>query len=387
MKVLVADQFSPAGMEEMKEAGIDVVYNSDWAGEALKDAIAAHQPQVLVVRSKKVEAMHIDASKELKVIVRAGAGYDTIDFVHAASRGIYVCNCPGKNASAVAELTMGLILSIDRRTAEGNALFKEGKWNKGMFVDCKGIRGRTLGIIGYGNIGQCVCEAAKAFGMSVLVSTRTQHSGLDKLHGFQYVSQEELLARSDIVSLHIPNTPQTKGMVNEAFLAQMKENAVLINTSRGDCVDEDALLNKLEKCKGFWCGLDVFKGEPSAKACEWKHPLAMHPRVYGTHHCGASTNQAETAIGIEAVRIIKQFATSGKIDKENWVNAAVMGEKKTLKISIRHLDNVGVLAFCFKVFADQDWNVQEFENIVFKGRKACLANLHVEGDASHMAKV
>ena len=100
----------------------------------------------------------------------------------------------------------------------------------------------------------------------------------------------------------------------------MKEDAVLINTSRGDVLDEEAVLAKLETCKDFWCGLDVFKGEPTAKACEWTHPLACHPRVYGTHHCGASTSQAEGAIGEEAVRIVRQFADSGKIDKENWVN-------------------------------------------------------------------
>ena len=173
MKVLVVDQFSPVGLEELKSAGIDVIYDAALVGDTLKNAIAEIKPSVLVVRSKKIEKSHIDATSELKLIVRAGAGYDTIDFVYAASQGIYVANCPGKNASAVAELTIGLILSIDRRTAEGNALFKEGKWNKGLFVDCKGIRGRTLGIIGYGNIGSLVCEAAKAFGMQVLVSSRT----------------------------------------------------------------------------------------------------------------------------------------------------------------------------------------------------------------------
>jgi len=335
MKVLVADQFSPAGLEEMKSAGIDVIYNADLNGESLKNAIADIKPQALVVRSTKVEKAHIDACTDLQLIVRAGAGYDTIDFAYAASQGIYVCNCPGKNASAVSELTMGLILSIDRRTAEGNALFKEGKWNKGMFVDCKGIRGRTLGIIGFGAIGKLVCEAAKAFGMQVLVHTRTQVKGLDKELDFKYVSMAELLGYSDIVTIHTPSTPHTKGMVDKDFLDEMKENAVLINTSRGDVVDEEALLAKLESCPGFWAGLDVFKGEPSAKACEWKHALASHPRVYGTHHCGASTNQAENAIGQEAVRIILKFANEGKIDRENWVNAA-SSESGLFKVSIRH---------------------------------------------------
>lgn len=146
-------------------------------------------------------------------------------------------------------------------------------------------------------------------------------------------------------------------MVNKAFLDSMKENAVLINTSRGDCVDEEALLAHLEAHKDFWCGLDVFKGEPAAKACEWKHALASHPRVYGTHHCGASTNQAESAIGQEAVRIVRQFASTGKIDRENWVNSAIPDEKKFLKVSIRHYDKVGILAHCFKIFAQFEFNI------------------------------
>ena len=134
--------------------------------------------------------------------------------MHASKKGIYVANCPGKNANAVAELTIALILSIDRRTAEGNALLKEGKWNKGMFASCKGVRGRTLGLIGFGNIGQAVAVAANALGMKVLVNTRTVKEGLDKQIGFTYVSQDELLANSDIVSLHTPSTAETKGMVN-----------------------------------------------------------------------------------------------------------------------------------------------------------------------------
>lgn len=153
MKVLVADQFSPAGMEEMKEAGLNLLYDKDLNGETLKAAMETEKPDVLVVRSTKVPAEIIDCNSSLQLIVRAGAGYDTIDFVHASRKGVYVANCPGKNAHAVAELAIALILSIDRRTAEGNALLKEGKWNKGMFASCKGIRNRTLGLIGFGNIG------------------------------------------------------------------------------------------------------------------------------------------------------------------------------------------------------------------------------------------
>ena len=153
MKVIVADQFSQAGLEELKASGIDLVYDKDLNGESLKAAMETEKPAVLVVRSTKVPAEIIDCNSSLQLIVRAGAGYDTIDFMHASRKGVYVANCPGKNANAVAELAIGLMLSIDRRMAEGNALLKDGKWKKGMFASCKGVRGRTLGLIGFGNIG------------------------------------------------------------------------------------------------------------------------------------------------------------------------------------------------------------------------------------------
>ena len=319
--------------------------------------------------------------------MRAGAGYDTIDLMYCSTKGIYVANCPGKNANAVSELTMALILSIDRRTAEGNAMLKAGQWNKGMFANCKGVKGRTLGIIGFGNIGKLVCRAARAMEMDVVVSTRTRQPGLDEELGFTYLEQDELLATADIVTIHTPSTPQTKGMVNEAFLAKMKADAVLINTSRGNVVSDDALLAKLEACPNFWVGTDVFNGEPSAKAAAFEHPLSQHPRVYGTHHCGASTQQAESAIGQEAVRIIKKFASAGAVDKANWVNAASTDDAVMGKVQVRHLDKVGVLAHCFQAFAQAGWNVQELENIVFKQREACVANIMFEGDAAKAQEV
>lgn len=192
----------------------------------------------------------------------------------------------------------------------------------------------------------------------------------------------ELLANADIVSLHTPSTAETKNMVNGEFLGKMKENAVLINTSRANIIVEADLIAKLEACPDFWVGSDVFVGEPSAKQCDFTHPLAQHPRVYGTHHCGASTQQAEAAIGQEATRIIKKFAGEGSVDNENWVNAASVTDTQMNKVQVRHLDKVGVLAHCFKVFADNGWNVQELENIVFKERQACVANILFTGDAS-----
>ena len=165
MKVLVADLFSEDGIKEMRDNGIEIIYDDKLNGDSLKNAMAEHQPTVLVVRSTKVTADIVDANKKLQVVIRAGAGVDTIDVAHCAKQGIYVANCPGKNADAVAELTLGLILSIDRRIAEGVQLLKEGKWNKGMFINSVGIKGRTLGLIGFGSIAQLVAKRAIAFDM------------------------------------------------------------------------------------------------------------------------------------------------------------------------------------------------------------------------------
>lgn len=184
MKVLIADQFSPAGMEEMKASGMEVTYDSALNGPALAAKLAEVQPEVLVVRSTKVQQDAIDATSNLQLVVRAGAGYDTIDFNYCSQKGIYVANCPGKNAHAVAELAIGLILAIDRRTAEGINMLKSGHWNKGMFASCRGIKGRTIGLIGFGNIAKLMCKTARALEMNILVSTRTRHAGLDEEYGF-----------------------------------------------------------------------------------------------------------------------------------------------------------------------------------------------------------
>jgi D-3-phosphoglycerate dehydrogenase len=302
------------------------------------------------------------------MVVRAGAGYDTIDVAHCASKGIYVTNCPGKNAHAVAELTLGLILCIDRRIPENDHLLKEGKWNKGAYANCQGIKGKTIGLVGLGSIGQLVAERALAFEMNVIAFVRTPKPELAKRLGIKLTDNLlDVLAESDIVSLHVPGGKGTENLVDAKFLETMRPDAMLINTSRASVVNEDALLQHMIANPNFWYGTDVYKGEPSGKDGAFDHPLAKHPHSVGTHHIGASTKQAESAIGDEAVRIIKKFNSTGLVDDANCVNR----EQNTgglHKMSVRHLDRVGVLAHVFTVFAQHEFNVQELENIVFKDR-------------------
>jgi len=255
------------------------------------------------------------------MVVRAGAGYDTIDVAHCASLGVYVTNCPGKNAHAVAELTLGLILAIDRRIADNVQFLREGKWNKGAYANCSGIKGKTIGVVGLGSIGLLVVERAKAFEMNVIGYSRNPRPDLAKKYGMEVTDNlSYLLQNSDIVSFHIPGGKATENIINSETLSLMKKDAVLLNTSRGSIVNEDQLFAHLEENKEFWFGTDVFKGEPAGKDGAFDHPIAKHPRVYGTHHIGASTKQSEQAIGEEAVRIIKKFATQGAVDNDNCVN-------------------------------------------------------------------
>lgn len=305
------------GIKILEEEKHEVVYDAKLDGEKLDQALAIHQPEVLVVRSTKVKASTIDASSKLALIIRAGAGTDTIDVAYASTKRIYVANCPGKNATAVAELAMGLILNIDRRLAENYMLQKEGKWRKGMFAQCLGLKGRTLGLIGFGNIAQRVAKRALAFEMNIVAYDVFQI----EMEGVKFVaSVDEVLLEADVISIHVPNLESTQGMVNKEFLGKLKPNAVLINTARGELVVEQDLLEHLNSNQDFWYGTDVLNGEPNAKECDFEHQLGMHPRVYGSHHIGASTIQAENEIGEEAVRICQVFASTDKIDDVNWVN-------------------------------------------------------------------
>lgn len=310
MKVLVADKFEDVGLKGIAEAGFECVYLPDVKDESLIEAIVSEKPDVLVVRSTRVTS---DALLDpLKLVIRAGAGYNTIDIDTARDRGIQVANCPGKNANAVAELTFGLILALDRRIPDNIFTLREGKWDKKEYGKAKGIAGRTLGIIGMGAIGQLVARIALAFGLKVLVFSRHLTPEEASNLGVELVSSlQELAERSDIVSVHVSLSDHTKEMLGETFFKSMKEGAFFVNTSRSEVVDQTALLHAVEE-KGVRAALDVFEGEPSSPTGEYVGVLREHPNVYCTHHIGASTEQAQNAVAEETVRIIREFAKTGQ---------------------------------------------------------------------------
>src|SRR5919107_328646 len=268
MRVLIADKFEQSGRDGLDAAGCEFSYQPDVKDEALIEAVRSYAPDVLVVRSTKVTEPMIDAGAP-KLIVRAGAGYNTIDVAAASRRGVYVSNCPGKNSVAVAELALALMLALDRRVADNVIQMRAGRWDKKEFSKARGLYGRTLGLVGTGQIGR----------------------------------------------------------------------------------------------------------EVAARARDFADEIAREPNLYGTHHIGASTDQAQEAIAAETVRIIREFKETGKVP--NVVNLAAR-TPATHVLTVRHRDRPGVLAQVLAAVRAAEINVQEMENIIFEGAEAAVARINLE---------
>jgi D-3-phosphoglycerate dehydrogenase len=377
MRVLLADAIDPTTVDELKGLGHECVSEPKLSAGDLPGRVPGFQ--ALVVRSTEVTATAIEAGDALELIVRAGAGTNTIDVEAASQVGIYVTNVPGRNAIAVAELTMGLLLAIDRRIADNVADLRAGSWNKADYSKADGLYGRTIGIVGLGDIGFAVAERAAAFGLRVLaVEKEREPKAEERLRdlGIELVpSLEELAATSDVVSIHVPATPETVSMFDAALLGRMKEGAILLNTSRGDVVDEAALLDALDS-RGLRAGLDVYPDEPGSGTSEWSSKLAQHPNVVGTHHIGASTGQAQAAVAAGVVEVIEAFVRGEIL---NCVNLAPT-RLGTHTLHVRHLDRVGVLAGVFDILRRRELNVEQMENRIFQGRNAAVATIDVVGE-------
>ena len=321
MKVFIADLFSEEGVKEIKAMGCEVMYDAKVVGDKFKEAVAGFKHNILIVRSKKVPADVIDAFPGLEYIIRAGAGFDTIDVKHASKKGVYVSNCPGKNNIAVAELAIGLLICIDRRICENDRYMKEGKFEKGLYANCNGLKGRTLGLLGVGFVGREVAKRALAFDIKVLgVDPFICKEDMEAMGVTKCDSLEECAKQSDIISLHLPKLPETEKMINAKFLSLIKPSAVIINTARADLVVEEDILERLEKNPEFYYACDVLMGEPAEKKAAFDSKLGKHPKCIATHHIGASTKQAEDAIGKEAVRMVGEYKKTKLIC--NCVNLA-----------------------------------------------------------------
>lgn len=382
MRVLFADKLPDHARVRLASHGMEVHADKALKGDTLTAALSDFDPEVLVVRSTKVQAQQLAAGRSLALIVRAGAGVNTIDVAGAAARGIYVANCPGKNAVAVAELTMGLLLALDRHIPENVADLRAGRWNKGTYAAADGLRGRTLGILGVGQIGAEVARLGKSFGMEVLAWSRSLTDATAAELGVRrYDTPEDVALRAHALSVHLALTPETRGFVGDSIFQEMKPGAIFLNTCRAEVVNEDALLRALDR-PGIRAGLDVFGGEPNAKSGDFDHPLAKHPRVYGTHHIGASTEQAQNAVADEACRVIETYKASGQVP--NCVNLT-KPSRADHALMVRHLDRVGVLAAVLETLRAENLSVGEMDNLIFDGEEAAVARIRLRGRPTEAA--
>jgi D-3-phosphoglycerate dehydrogenase len=374
MRVLIADKFEQSGRDGLAALGCDISFQPDLKDDALAAAIGNLSPDVLVVRGTKVTEPML-AAGPIKLVVRAGAGYNTIDVAAASRRGIYVSNCPGKNSIAVAELAFALILALDRRISDNVIALRQGEWNKKEFSKARGLFGRTLGLVGVGKIGAEMIPRARAFGMPVVAWSRSLTPLRAAELGVEYKSSPTEVARdADIVSVHVALNQDTKKFLGREFFSAMRQGAYFINTARGEVVDQAALVGAMRN-RGIRAGLDVFALEPTSATARFEDEIGKEQSLYGTHHIGASTDQAQEAIAAETVRIVREFKETGNVP--NVVNLAQQ-TPATHRLVVRHHDRPGVLAAVLDALKSEGINVQEMENIVFEGAQAAVARINLD---------
>jgi D-3-phosphoglycerate dehydrogenase len=376
MRLLIADKLHPRAIEELRSLPLEVVYEPEVTGESLDKYM--HGVGVLIVRSTPVTAAAIENAKQLNLIVRAGASFETIDVRAASKRGIYVANCPGKNASAVAELVLGLIVCLDRRIPDAVMSLRAGKWERKEYSKAEGLSGKTLGVAGMGAIGRDVAHRARALGLNVAAWSRSLTAArAAELGVTQAASLEELAQKSQILTLHLALVERTKHIVNRRVLGALPERAIVINTARADLVDQEALLEAVEK-RGFRVGLDVYPEEPrGSRTFEGASLLRSYPSgglVYGTPHIAAATDQAQLAIATETVRVIRSFLIEGNLP--NVVNVSTSSAAR-FQLVIRMVDKVGTFANVLFVLKRHGINIEEVSNTVFEGGLAACAKLRL----------
>jgi D-3-phosphoglycerate dehydrogenase len=373
MRVLVADEFSPRHIGDLSGLGFDVDYAPGTSADDLS-AGRAGDAAVLVVRSTRVTREAIEGAARLSLIVRAGAGFDTIDVDAASERGILVSNCPGKNSAAVAELAMGLILALDRRIADATVDLRAGLWNKKEYANAGGLKGRTLGIVGLGRVGSEVARRARAFDMRVIAWSIPPHPDRAAALGVECCpTLNELVESADVISVHLPLTIETRRLFHADVFARMKRGAIFVNTSRGAIVDEGALAAAMRDT-GVRVGLDVFASEPAEGVAVFRSGVTDGARFVGTPHIGASTEQAQDAIASETVRICAEYARTGSAP--NAINVEEYAPAEC-RLIVRHFDRVGVLASVLGVLRAHGANVEEMTNRVLRGAKTAVATLRL----------
>ena len=297
MRVAVTDGLEAVAIERLRAAGLDVAEPRGLQGAALAGALAG--TSALVVRgATKVTAEVIAGAPSLRVVVRAGTGLDNVDVAAAERARVVVRNTPAANSVSVAELVFGLLLAFERHLPAASADLRGGKWEKTKYAG-RELAGRTLGLVGFGRIGREVASRARAFGMEVVAYDPLLTHWPAGFEWAKRVALDDLIREADVLSLHLPLTRETRGLIGAAELARMKEGALLVNAARGGVVDEAALHAALLAGRPRGALLDVFATEPAAG-----NPLLELPNVLATPHLGASTREAQVRAGLEAAEIV-----------------------------------------------------------------------------------
>jgi D-3-phosphoglycerate dehydrogenase / 2-oxoglutarate reductase len=384
MKVLIADAFPKDRLADVAALGLEVEHRPDVKAQELPAVVG--DASILVVRSKQVTAEVFERASALSLVVRAGAGTNTIDVAAASRRGVYVANCPGQNAIAVAELAIGLTLALDRRIPDNVQALREGRWDKKGFSEARGLFGRAFGVLGLGAIGRETAARAAALGMRVHAWSRSLDAErAEALEVAPAASPVELARRVDVLSIHLPLKKETRGLVSREVLEALRPGALLVNTARAEVVDQAALL-ELVRAGRIRAGVDVHPGEPEGGRAEFRPELAQLPGFYGTHHIGASTDQAQDAIAHETVRILASFVHKGEVP--NCVNVLEHTPARC-RLVVRHQDKVGVLANVLVAVREAGINIQQVENKVFQEAAAacCVIELDERPSAELLERI
>jgi D-3-phosphoglycerate dehydrogenase len=322
MLVLIADKLPTNAVSALRDLGTEVVVRPELKADDLPEALRQTGAGILIVRSTEVTAAAIEASDSLKLVIRAGAGVNTIDVPAATKRKVAVSNTPGKNGIAVAELAMGLILALDRRLPDAVADIRRGRWRKSHYGKAMGLYGRQLGIVGFGAIGREVAKRAQAFGMRVGAFDVVLDNATADAHGVEhYVGLDRLFSESDVVSVHVPYNAKTKHLVDAALIGKMKPGALLVHTARGGVVDDAAVIAAAKEGR-IRAALDVYEDEPEGGDDPYAGPMRDVEGIYGTPHIGASTDQAQDAVAEETIVIVKGFLATGTV--ANLVNTQIL---------------------------------------------------------------
>ncbi|HUF13764.1 MAG TPA: phosphoglycerate dehydrogenase [Longimicrobiales bacterium] len=351
-RVLVADPLPDAGLAPLADERFELVRESGLSGEALARALAA--ADAVIVRSEtRITADVLPTGGRLRVIGRAGVGVDNIDVQAATARGVAVMNAPAGNTISAAELTFALLLAAVRRVAEADRSLREGRWERGRFKGAE-LSGKVLGLVGAGRIGSAVAHRARAFGMSVIASDPYLPAERAQALDIEPVELDELLARADVITLHVPLTDATRGLIGVAQMARMKPGAVIVNAARGGVVDELALARALTGGHLGAAALDVFEEEPLSA----NHPLRQAPRLVMTPHLGASTAEAQHNVAIEIAEAVRDALALGDLGRA--LNAPAIGGEafRQVRPLMALAERLGMLAQALAVGAPRTVEVR-----------------------------